>query len=240
MTEEKIKEPSSLSLEGEKISIENSNLKITVNTKGAFLTSIYLKDKKKELLTGGAISLYPERKEEGVDFSGVNFTIKEKEEGKLVLFWEDVERNVSVTNTISLEQQGYHILSTIFIDSPNQLSYRFILPAQIGEKRDEERVVFYDSKLYREKKEGVSSEYDSKARWMGVREKKDFLLLLIPLDKVRKGFFARDYFGFNTEKNRAGWLIYAGPQSYTYLRLANNLVKKITGEDVQLTEPAEI
>jgi len=236
--EEKLAQPSSF--EGERVTIENSNLKITVNTKGAFLTSIYLKNKKKELLTEGAIGLYPGREVKEVDFSAVNFTIKEKEEGKLVLVWEDTEKNISVTNTISLEQQGYHILFATFLDSPKQFSYRFILPAKIGEKEEEERIVLYDSKLYREKKEGVRSEYDSKVRWMGVREKKDFFLALIPLDKIQRGFFARDYFGFSAEKNRSGWLIYAGPQSYTYLRLANNLVKKITGEDMHLMDAAEI
>ena len=112
---------------------------------------------------------------------------------------------------------------------------------QLTDKRgDEEVLVFWQNQLFEEKERGVRSEYDSKLQWLGIREGKDYLLLMVPTGPIIKGFLQGDYWGSASTTPTTNWILYAGTQSYPYMRLTNNLVTQLVGEDYQLTRSLNI
>jgi YidC/Oxa1 family membrane protein insertase len=241
--QEKVKEEEIIPPEEKEITLKNPNIAVTINRRGEII-SWYLENKKKELLQGGerALRFYlglPEG--ETLSSEEITFKVEEREERKVTLFWEDKERKVKITQILQLPEQGYHAFYNLFLDSPLGIHYSLHWPTKIGEKiGDEERLAYWNFYLYREKKEGVKSEYDSKVKWLGIRQKGDFLITLVPLQAVERGIFKIDYWGFTTTKQKSSWVIYAGPQSYTELRLVNNFVKATLGKDYHLTDAVKV
>lgn len=228
---------------GRPITLENTNMKVTVNTEGGRITSWYLKEKETDLLGGEteAIKFYLRFPENEIfDFSGTNFKIKKKEDKNLVLFWENEEKNIEVTETVKLPKQGYHAFFDLSMDYPANGECYLVCPTKIGKKAgDKERLAFWEDQLYKEKEQGVKSEYTGRIKWLGVRDD-DFITAIVPLNRVEKGNFKIDTWSFSSVKRDNRWVIYAGPQSYTYVRLANNFVKEKLGEDYHLTDALDI
>ncbi|HHF98376.1 MAG TPA: membrane protein insertase YidC [Candidatus Aerophobetes bacterium] len=228
---------------GESITLENANITLQVNTEGGVIDSWYIKNKKKDLLKKEKPIRFYLKSEDGevFNFSGTRFEVKEKKEREIVLFWEDEKENIKIKEVLRLPEQGYHVFYELSAESPGRTKYEILHPVKIGEKLDgEERLAFWGSYLYKEKKEGVRAEYDGKIRWMGVRKKKDFIAIMIPLTSIERGFFKKEDFGFSTSSDKASFIIYSGPQSYPYVRLVNNIVKERLGEDYHLTDALEI
>lgn len=225
---------------GREITLENSNIVVKVSTEGGKIVSWYLKQGKKELLPGEETKLYlklPQGKI--VNFEEESFKVKQESKKEVVLYWE--KEGFKLTQSISLPSTGYYIFYNLSMDFPAGTEYFLNWPTRIGKKIEgEERLAYWRSYLYREKKEGVKSEYDSKIKWLGIRKKRDFLVLMIPFQKVNSGFFKFDIWGFSGTGKEAKWIIYAGPQSYTELRLVNNIVKNTLGQDYHLTDAASI
>jgi len=228
---------------GERIIMENLNLKVTVNTEGGRIVSWYLKNKKKELFEKeDVLSFYLQLLQgENINLEKEIFKIEEREQRKIVLSWKDENRKVKIIETLKLPEQGYHLFYDLLIDSPSEIKYFIQLPTKIGEKSgDEERLAFWNFKLSREKEEGVRSEYNSKVKWLGIRQKNDFITIMVPLNQVEQGIFKIDNWGFTGAKKETSWVIYAGPQSYTYIRLVNNFIKEKIGENYHLTDALNI
>jgi len=230
--------------EGKSIILENANIKLTVNTEGGKITSWYIKDKKLELLGKGktTFNFYLSMPENMFfDFSQTNFKIEGKENNKkLVLNWEDTDKNIKVVETIRLPEQGYHIFFNLSIERPEYTQCYLTFPAKLGEKTgDEERLAFWKGKLYKEREQGVKSEYREGIKWLGVRGK-DSIAIIAPISRVQKGFFKIDSWGFVTTERNTSWVIYAGPKTYTYVRLVNNFLKETLGEDHHLTDALDI
>jgi len=241
---EEVKEEGIVLEKDKQITLKNPNVTITINTRGGEIISWYLKNKKKEILSGEDKALkFSLELPEGKTLSSeeISFGVKEREERKVTLFWEDKESKVKITQILQLSEQGYYAFYNLFLDFPPGTRYSLYWPTKIGEKiGDEERLVYWNSYLYREKEEGVKSEYDSKVKWLGIRQKGDFFISMVPLQPVKRGVFKIDYWGFTTIKQKSDWVIYAGPQSYTELRLVNNFVKATLGEDYHLTDAVEV
>jgi len=227
------------------VTLENANLILTINTGQATINSWYLKDKKTELLPKDEVFKFYLKLPGGevFDFLEKNFEIKEKDDKHLVLFLEDEKKKIRITATFQLSQQGYHIFYNLSVSAPSGTRYFVIFPTTIGKKAgDEERLAFWESKLYKEKEEGTKPEYDSRVKWLGIREK-NFLAVMVPLNRVEKGAFkidSWDSWGFITTEQKTSWVIYAGPQSYPQLRLVNNLIKESIGKDYHLTDALKI
>lgn len=231
-------------LKGEEISLENPNIKITINTQGGRVVSWYLKEKKKELLSSEnalQFNLELPQGEKPINIEKSIFSVEEKEDRRIVLTWGDKDKDISIKETLQLSKEGYHVLYNISLDVPPGTRYTLQLPTKLGEKLgDEERLAYWNSKLYRENEEGVKAEYEKNIKWLGIRQKGDFIVAMAPLNQVEKGIFKIDKWGFLSAKRQASWVIYAGPQSYTYVRLANNFIRENVGEDYKLTEALDI
>ncbi len=233
--------------QGEPITLENDNMILTINTAGGKITSWYLKEKKTNIIgeEGKAIRFYLKlADDEIIDFSNANFEIREKDDKRVVFFWENRERELTVIETIELPEQGYHIFYNLSLDYPTNLQCYLLCPTEIVDRTNPiERLAFWEYQLYEEKNEGIQPEYSDRVKWLGIRDKKDFLISLIPLSRVDKGLFNVDswnYWGFTTTKQRTNWVIYAGPQNYSYLRLVDNFIKDSTGEDPHLLDALNI
>jgi YidC/Oxa1 family membrane protein insertase len=100
---------------------------------------------------------------------------------------------------------------------------------------EEERLVFFNEKLQEEKKEGVQRDYGRGVKWMGLRQKRELLVILASLDWPRGGMFRSEFWGFEDNKPESRWIVYAGPQSYGEIRSLNERIKEINGEDYHLT-----
>ena len=226
--------------EGREITLENSNVIIKISTKGGRIVSWYLKHKKKNLLLGDTTNLYLKSPEgEIINLSEENFRVKESSKEKIVLYWE--KGKSKLTQTISLPSSSYYVVCELLTNFPANTEYFFNWPNRIqGKTEGEERLAYWNFYLYKEKKEGIKSEYNSKIKWLGIRQKKDFLVLMVPLQKVDGGFFKIDSWGFFSTKKRTKWIIYAGPQSYTELRLLNKVIKNTLNQDYHLTDAAII
>ncbi|GAI15646.1 unnamed protein product, partial [marine sediment metagenome] len=96
-------------------------------------------------------------------------------------------------------------------------------------------LVFFNDKLQEEKKEGVQRDYGRGVKWMGLRQKRELLVILASLDWPRGGMFRSEFWGFEDNKSESRWIVYAGPQSYGEIRSLNDRIKEINGEDYDLT-----
>ncbi len=230
--------------EAKEFYLENSQIKITCSSQGGVIKSWYLKDEKKELIREGDDALnvdlfFPEG--EKVNLKDKLFQVEEK--GKKISFsWEDKDEKIKITKTIEVPERGYQVQVNLSLENfPLGSQYQLSWPTKVGKKTgDEERLAFWQNIFYREKEEGIKSEYDKRIRWMGIRKKKDLIVIVIPLTFPLKGIFQVDSWGFRDNHSQSRWIIYAGSQSYAELRLVNNQIKQIKGEDYQLTRAVNL
>jgi len=152
--------------EGREITLENSNVIIKISTKGGRIVSWYLKHKKKNLLLGDTTNLYLKSPEgEIINLSEENFRVKESSKEKIVLYWE--KGKSKLTQTISLPSSSYYVVCELLTNFPANTEYFFNWPNRIqGKTEGEERLAYWNFYLYKEKKEGIKSEYNSKIKWL--------------------------------------------------------------------------
>ncbi len=235
------------SIEAQEFYLENSQIKITCSSQGGVIKSWYLKEQKKELIKEGDDALnisllLPEG--EIINLRNKIFQSEEEKNKRIIFSWEDKNKEIKLTKIMEIPEYGYQIRVSLSLeDFPLGGQYQLSWPIRIGEKMGgEERLAFWQNTLYEEfqKKEGgVSSEYGKGIKWIGIRKKKDIVVLMIPLALPLKGVFQLDSWyswGFKDNHSQSKWIIYAGPQSYGYLRLLNNQIKQIMGEDYQLNK----
>jgi len=236
--EEKVPLPST---EAQEFYLENSQVKLVFSSQGGVIKSWYLKDKKKEVIRKGDdalnISLFlPEG--EKIDLRNKIFQVKEEKNKKIIFSWEDKDKKIKIIKTIEIPKQGYQIQANLSLKNfPLEGQYQLSWPTIVGKKAGgEERLAFWQNALYREKEEGVSPEYNKRVKWMGIRKKRDLIVMMIPLSSPLKGIFQVGSWGFRDNHSQSKWIIYAGPQSYADLRLVNSRIRNIKGEDYQLTK----
>ncbi len=233
--------PSSESEEEEEIILENDYLKVTLTSRGGIIKSWYLKKEKKELVGRNTYSLglnlfLPEG--ERINLSQENLEVRKEGERKAIFIWEDKERRFKLSKSLEIPKQGYD--GFLFIETQNLplgSSYELTWPAVIGDEYKEgERLVFFEERLQEEKKEGVQRDYGRGVKWMGMRQKRDLLVILASLDWPRGGMFRSESWGFTDNKPQSRWIIYAGPQNYAEIRSLNERIKAINGENYHLEE----
>ena len=237
--------PSSQLEKGEEIILENEYVKVVLTSRGGVVKSWYLKKEKKELVGKNTYSLglnlfLPEG--ERVNLSEEDFEVQKDGERKAVFTWEDEERRFKLYKNLEISRQGYHaFLSIETVNLPLGSSYELTWPAVIGDEyKEEERLVFFNDKLQEEKKEGVQRDYGRGLKWMGLRQKRELLVILASLDWPRGGMFRSEFWGFEDNKTESRWIVYAGPQSYGEIRSLNGRIKEINGEDYHLTEALDL
>jgi len=225
---------------GEEVILENEYVKVALTSRGGIVKSWYLKKEKKELVGRSTYSLglnlfLPEG--ERIDLSEENFEVQKDGERKAIFTWEDEEGRFELSKTLEISKQGYHIFLSIETENlPLGSSYELIWPSMIGDEyKEEERLIFFNDKLQEEKKEGVQRDYGRGVKWMGMRQKRELLVILASLDWPRGGMFRSEFWGFEDNKPESRWIVYAGPQSYGEIRSLNEKIKEINGEDYHLT-----
>jgi len=233
------------STKAQEFHLENPEVKLVFSSQGGVIKSWYLKDKKKELIREGddALNLNLFLSEgKKVNLRNKIFQVKKEKNKKISFSWEDKDKKIKVVKTVEVPKRGHQIQVNLSLENfPFEDQYELSWPTIVGKKAGgEERLVFWQNTLYREKKEGISPEYDKKVKWMGIRKKKDLIVLMIPLSSPLKGVFQVGSWGFRDNHSQSKWIIYAGPQSYAELRLVNNQIRDIKGEDYQLTKAVNL
>ncbi|MEA1965284.1 MAG: membrane protein insertase YidC [Candidatus Aerophobetes bacterium] len=232
--------------EAKEFTIENDALKITINSKGGVITSWYLKKSEKELINRGASALglnllLPSG--ENIDLNREYFQIKLNKEGReATCEWENREDKYKIVKIFKILPKKHYGLITIKTEGlPMVSEYQLSWQGGIGEKyEEEERLAFFRGTLEEEKEEGIKSNYSQGIKWMGMRQKKDFLVILASLNQPLGGVFTFNSWGFKHNKIKSEWIIYAGPQDYYQLRTINERIKRIQGEDYHLTEAVKL
>ncbi len=232
--------PSSQLEKGEEIILENEYVKVVLTSRGGIVKSWYLKKEKKELVGRSTYSLglnlfLPEG--ERINLLKEDFEVHKEGERKAVLTWQDEEGRFKLFKNLEISKLGYHIFLSIQTQNlPLGSSYELTWPSMIGDEyKEEERLVFFNDKLQEEKKEGVQRDYGRGVKWMGLRQKRELLVILASLDWPRGGMFRSEFWGFEDNKSESRWIVYAGPQSYGEIRPLNDRIKEINGEDYDLT-----
>jgi YidC/Oxa1 family membrane protein insertase len=232
--------PSSQLEEGEEIILENEYVKVVLTSRGGIVKSWYLKKEKKELVGKSTYSLglnlfLPEG--ERINLSEEDFEVEKEGERKAVFIWEDKEGRFKLFKNLEISRQGYHVfLSIETVNLPLGSSYELTWPSMMGDEyKEEERLIFFNDKLQEEKKEGVQRDYGRGIKWMGLRQKRELLVILASLDWPRGGMFRSEFWGFEDNKSESRWIVYAGPQNYGEIRSLNDRIKGINGEDYNLT-----
>jgi len=234
-------EERNLSGEGKELTLNNGQLNVVLSSRGATITSWYLKDKKKELLRKGIASLssnlsLPSGKELNLDKE--IFHAKIEGTRKVTFVWEDEEEGYKITKSFEIPEQGYSGLFTFTMENlPPGSEYQITLPGGIEERwGDEERLVFYQGSLLQERKQGTRPDYGKGVDWAGLRQGRELLLIFASLGHPLGEVFGPDRWGFKDDKLKSEWIVYGGPQNHSELRLVNNEIKRLTGRDYHLTE----
>jgi len=224
------------------VKLENDQLSITLTSKGGRIKSWYLKNSRKELIREDipalGLNLFLPGGER-IDLEGKNFQVELKEEERKATFvWEDEERRFKIVKVLQIPQQGYSAFFSIMTENlPQWSEYQISLPGGIEKKwGDEEQLVFYKGSLLEENKQGIRSEYGEGVDWAGLRQKGDLLFIFASLSQPSGVIFGPNSWGFKDNKAETEWMIYAGPQNYSELRVPNNKIKELTGKDYHLTE----
>jgi len=243
---EKAQAPLETKKEREEFILENNQIRVTCSSEGGEIKSWFTKHSKKELVREdipclGLKLFLPE--EEAIDLNKEKFNAKfDQEKKEIVFLWEDKAKGYKVVKTLNLSTQGYYGLVTIYTEGLPIGSY-YELSWQGGIERkwgDEEQLAFYKGVLFEEEKQGISPSYGRGISWLGIRQKRDLLVILASLNHPREGIFGPNFFGFKDSKIKSKWMIYAGPQNYSELRLVNMEIEKAIGEDYQLTRAANL
>ncbi|MEA3485101.1 MAG: membrane protein insertase YidC [Candidatus Aerophobetes bacterium] len=224
------------------VKLENDQLSIILTSKGGRVKSWYLKNSKKELIRedipGLGLNLFlPEG--ERIPLDGKNFQVELKEEEKKVTFsWEDEKKGFKVVKVLRIPQHGYNAFLTIMTENlPRWSEYQITLPGGIEKKwGDEEQLIFYQGSLLKENKQGIRSEYGKGVDWAGIRQKGDLLVILASLSQPSGMIFGPNSWGLKDNKTKSEWVVYAGPQNYSFLRPLNEKIKRLTGRDYRLTK----
>jgi len=240
------KEKTPLETEKEEFVLENNQTRVVCSPEGGEIKSWFIKQSKKELVREdisclGLKLFLPE--EEVIDLNEERFNVRfDQEKKEIVFLWEDKARGYEVVKALNLSAQGYYGLVTISTEGLPGGSY-YELTWQGGIERkwgDEEQLAFYEGMLFEEEKQGISSSYGRGISWLGIRQKRDLLVILASLNHPKEGVFGPTFFGFKDNKMKSKWIIYAGPQNYSELRLLNMEIEKAIGEDYQLTNAANL
>jgi len=225
--------------EKEEIILENDYLKIRLTSWGGRIKSWYLKKEKKELIGKGTYSLglnlfLPEGKR--INLSEENFQVQKEGERKVIFSWKDEEEGFKISKSLEISEQGYDGFVFVKMENvPFGSSYELIWQGGIGDEyKEEERLVFFNQIIQEEKKEGVQRDYGRGIKWMGLRQKRDLLVILASLDQPTGAMFRSDFWGFRDNKPQSRWVLYAGPQNYGEVRSINERIKQIKGEDYHL------
>ena len=226
--------------EGEGIILENDYAKVVLTSRGGIIQSWYLKKEKKELLGKSAYSLGLNLFLSGgerIDLSGENFEVEKEGEGRAIFSWEDKEGRFKLSKNLEISEQGYHLFLSIETENlPLGSSYELTWPTMRDkEDRNWEKLVFFNDRVQEQYKEGVSTDYGRGIKWLGMRYKRDLLVVLASLDWPRAGMFRSEFWGFEDNKTESRWIVYAGPQNYGEMRSLNERIKGINGEDYHLT-----
>ena len=231
--------------QGEETILENEYIKVVFTSRGGMVKSWYLKKEKKELVGRSAYSLglnlfLPEG--ERINLSEENFEVQKDGERRVIFTWKDEEGRLRLFKNFEISNLGYHLFLSIETENlPLGSSYELTWPSMIGDEyKEEERLVFFDDKLQEEQKEGVQRDYGRGVKWMGMRQKKELLVVLASLDWPRGGMFRTEFWGFEDNKPESRWIVYAGPQSYGEIRSLNERIKETNGEDYHLTEALDL
>jgi len=220
--------------EKEKLTLKTSLLKLSFSPRGGRIDSWWLTDYRRELLFSPAPRLY--LKEKNLDLSEEEFTL-EKKEGKVIARWE--KENLKVEEEFIFPTWGYHLRYILRTSLPPQEKILLSWENGLGKlKGDEERIAYYQGKLYEEKKTGIRREYKKGLSWIGMREKK-ILLLFIPLSEG-EGIMEEKGIGLLFPPGRGEIILYLGPPNYGELRRLNEILKKERGEDLKLTQALKL
>lgn len=223
----------------EEFTLENNQLRIVVTSQGGRIKSWYEKKSKRELIKEGTstLDLYlslPEGRK--IDLNKTVFKSKLEEEGRKITFSWQSEEGLRVVKSLEISPSGYQGLITLELGNfPLGGEYSLFWQKATGrEGEGGEELAFSNGILQQEFKEGVKRAYGREIEWMGIRAKK-YLIILASLRPPRGGVFQDTLWGFRDNRPRSQWIVYAGPQSYSELRLANSRIRETTGQDYQLT-----
>ncbi len=230
----------------EELVLENDYLKVTFVSRGARIKSWYLKSSKKELIAyerfGLGLNLFlPEGME--IDLDGKNFQSTLDETAKKAVFgWQDSERGFKIVKTFQLYQEGEYGLCVIETENlPLGSEYHLTWPKGIGTKGNNiEQLVFFKGELQEQFKQGTRQDYGQGVKWMGLRQKKDLIVILASLNQPLGGMFKDDYWGLRDGRRQSRWIIYAGPGNVFKVRLANQVIKKLIGQDYHLSSAVKV
>ena len=223
----------------EEFTLENNQLKVVVTSQGGRIKSWYEKKSKRELIKEGTstldlyLSLPDGRK---IDLNKTVFKPNLEEESKKITFNWQSEEGLEVVKILEIPPSGYQGLITLELNNfPLGGEYYLFWQKATGrEGEGGEELAFSDGILQQEFKEGVKRDYGREIRWVGVRAKK-YLIILASLRAPRGGVFQSTLWGFKDSRTKSQWIVYAGPQSYSELRLVNSQIRQIIGEDYNLT-----
>lgn len=225
--------------------LENNQLKIVLTSQGGRIKSWYEKKSKRELIKEGAPTLDLKLSLPGgtvIDLNKIVFRPRLEEEAKRVTFnWRN-EEGLEVVKSLEIPLSGNQGLVTLQINNlPLGGEYYLLWQKATGREGEGGEQLAFSSGgiLQREFKEGVRRSYGREIRWMGIRAKK-YLIILASLRPPRGGVFESTLWGFKDSQKKSQWIVYGGPQSYSGLRLVNNQIEQITGEDYQLTDAMKL
>jgi len=223
----------------EEFTLENNQLRIVVTSQGGKIKSWYEKKSKRELIKEGTstldlhLSLPGGRK---IDLNKTVFKPEFEEEGRKITFSWQGEEGLKVVKSLEIPPSGYQGLITLELNNfPLGGEYYLFWQKATGrEGEGGEELAFSNGIFQQEFKEGVKRNYGREIEWMGIRAKK-YLIILASLRAPRGGVFQDTLWGFRDNRPRSQWIVYAGPQSYSELRLVNSRIRETTGQDYQLT-----
>ena len=229
----------------EELVLENDYLKVTFVSRGAKIKSWYLKRSKKELIAPGGFGLglnlfLPGGME--IDLNGKDFRSTLNETTKKAIFeWQDSERGLRIVKTFELYREGeYGLCSLETEDLPLGSEYHLTWSKGIGTKgNNAEQLAFFKGELQEQFKQGTSQDYGRGIKWMGLRQKKD-IIILASLNQPLGGMFKDNYWGLKDGRRQSRWIIYAGPQKVFVVRLANQAIKELTGQDYHLSSAVKV
>lgn len=242
-----VTEPAPGQVEKEKISLQTFN-EFTIKKKHIELTFSSLggkiiswKAKGKELISkdGSALALdltLPNG--QLIRLANEVMEAKIEEDKRVIFLWKDQEKKYQLTKVIEISNTEHAITVNISLEGfPPGSTFQLPWQGELGEKNgDEEQLAFSDGQVYEQNKTGGKSYYDENIRWLGVRKKKDLLAIMIPLTTPKTAAFQRNSWGIESSRLQTVVILYAGPPSYSELRLMNSRIKEIKGEDYHLTE----
>ncbi len=226
-------------IRAEEFTLENNQLRIVVTSQGGKIKSWYEKKSKRELIKEGTSTLdlqlsLPEGRK--IDLNRTIFKAELEEEGRKITFSWQSEEGLKVVKSLEIPPSGYQGLITLELNNlPLGSEYQLLWQKATGrEGEGGEELAFSNGIFQQGLKEGVSRAYGREIEWMGIRGGK-YVIILASLGAPRGGVFQNTLWGFRDSRPRSQWIVYAGPQSYSELRVVNSQIRQITGEDYNLT-----